>query len=95
MMRLMTMGSRVSATTRVILSMNTILGAKKQALRFWAKPRPMRQLFGSWIFLFPFKGQNLYREVRSTNSSSDHSRSLTRASIAGVTRKVRCTRTKL
>ena len=34
-------------------------------------------------------------EVRSTNSSSDHTRSVTPAAIAGVTRSVLCNRTRL
>lgn len=36
-----------------------------------------------------------YSDVLSTNSSSDHSRSLTPAAIAGVTRKVLWTCTRL
>ena len=38
---------------------------------------------------------NAYFEVRSTNSSNDHTRSVTFAAIAGVTRKVLCSRTRL
>jgi hypothetical protein len=75
----------------VVPCLNSIVRVR---LIVFANPALPRQMKVTLIAIIRHDGTT-YFDVRSTNSSSDHSRSVTFAAIAGVTRKVLCSRTRI